>query len=416
MNKFIFLNILIVISFSCSNKNNNEKEQFMNYKLTWGMISNYLEGESSSRAAFTIHNQTNQNLGNKGWAIFYSQSPRRVTNHSNSKASVNQINGDWYSITPNESFLLSPGDQITIQYDMSSSIIKETDAPLYPYLVLYDKDGNEKDISKITDYSILPFDKPEKINRGKNDPVPIPNPKNRYQSNNSLSLLDEDELHKIIPTPFKIHVNQGSLLINDALQIYYSEDLKSEANYLREKLYEFTGRKFSILQKDYKGGKAIVLGTKPISINNVSSEAYVLEISSESGMMITGSDPAGVFYGIQSFISLLPINVFQSPQPSIEVSNIYVEDAPRFSYRGQHLDVCRNFFSKKAVFKILDIMSFYKLNHLQLYLSEDEGWRIEIKELPELTKAGGQRQHTSKESSALHPSYGSGPNAYEENT
>ena len=68
------------------------------------------------------------------------------------------------------------------------------------------------------------------------------------------------------------------------------------------------------------------------------------------------------------------------------------------------------------VFKILDIMSFYKLNHLQLYLSEDEGWRIEIKELPELTKVGGQRQHTSKESSALHPSYGSGPNAYEENT
>ena len=274
----------------------------MNYKLTYDI--NYLEGESSSRAAFTIHNQTNQNLGNKGWAIFYSQSPRRVTNHSNSKASVNQINGDWYSITPNESFLLSPGDQITIQYDMSSSIIKETDAPLYPYLVLYDKDGNEKDISKITDYSILPFDKPEKINRGKNDPVPIPNPKNRYQSNNSLSLLDEDELHKIIPTPFKVHANQGSLLINDALQIYYSEDLKSEANYLREKLYEFTGRKFSILQKDYKGGKAIVLGTKPISINNVSSEAYVLEISSESGMMITGSDPAGVFYEFKFYISV----------------------------------------------------------------------------------------------------------------
>ena len=61
-------------------------------------------------------------------------------------------------------------------------------------------------------------------------------------------------------------------------------------------------------------------------------------------------------------------------------------------------------------------MSFYKLNHLQLYLSEDEGWRIEIKELPELTKVGGQRQHTSKDSPALHPSYGSGPNAYEDNT
>jgi len=416
MRKYIFLIILLVVSFSCSNNNSQELEKTMNYKLTWGMISNYLEGNSSSRAAFTIHNTTNQKLGNKGWAIFYSQSPRRITNHSNSNATINQINGDWYSITPSESFLLLPGEQITIQYDMSSFIIKETDAPLYPYLVFYDKDGKESEIKKITDYSILPFDTPEKINRGKNDVVPIPNPENRYLTNNKLSLLDEDEIHKIIPTPFNINSNEGTLLINDALQIYYTVDLKSEARYLREKLQQFTGRKFSILQKDYKGGKAIVLKTKPISINKVSSEAYILDISSDDGLMITGSDPSGVFYGIQSFISLLPINVFQSSQPSIEVSNVYIEDSPRFPYRGQHLDVSRNFFSKNEVFKLLDIMSFYKLNHLQLYLSEDEGWRIEIKELPELTKVGGQRQHTSKEGAALHPSYGSGPIAYENNT
>ena len=114
------------------------------------------------------------------------------------------------------------------------------------------------------------------------------------------------------------------------MQIYYSADLKSEAKYLRDKLQQLTGRKFSILQKDYKGGKAIVLITKPISINKVSSEAYVLEISSDSGLMITGSDPAGVFYGIQSFMALLPIGIFQSPMSSIEVSNMHIEDAPRF--------------------------------------------------------------------------------------
>ena len=104
MKKYIFINILLVIAFSCSEKNSQEEEKAMNYKLTWGMISNYLEGKSSCRAAFTIHNTTNQKLGNKGWTIFYSQSPRRVTNHSNSNANINQINGDWYSITPNESF------------------------------------------------------------------------------------------------------------------------------------------------------------------------------------------------------------------------------------------------------------------------------------------------------------------------
>ena len=416
MHKYIVLTILMIFFFNCSGKNNQEKEKAMNLKLTWGMISNYLEGESSCRAAFTIHNNSNEDLGNKGWAIFYSQSPRKITNHSASKANINQINGDWFSITPNESFSLQPGDQVTIQYDLSNYLIKETDAPLYPYLVLYDQDGNEKDISRIIDYSILQFDKPEKINRGKNDVVPIPSPENRYQSNENLSLLSENDIHKIIPTPVIINSNEGRLTISDALQIYYSEDLESEAKYLRDKLQQLTGRKFSILQKEYRGGKAIVLRTNPISINNVSSEAYVLEISSDSGLMVTGSDPAGVFYGIQSFMALLPVNIFHSPQSSIEVPNIYIEDAPRFSYRGQHLDVCRNFFSKNAVFKLLDIMSFYKLNHLQLYLSEDEGWRIEIKELPELTKVGGQRQHTSKDSPALHPSYGSGPNAYEDNT
>ena len=98
---------------------------------------------------------------------------------------------------------------------MSNFIIKETDAPLYPYLVLYDEDGNEKEIRKIKDYSILPFDKPEKINRGKNDVVPIPNPENRYLSNDNMSLLDEDDIHKIIPTPFKINSNDGTLIIND---------------------------------------------------------------------------------------------------------------------------------------------------------------------------------------------------------
>tara|TARA_B100001250_G_scaffold153439_2_gene131782 strand:+ start:814 stop:3411 length:2598 start_codon:yes stop_codon:yes gene_type:complete len=416
MKKYIFLNILLIISFNCSDRASKEVKKVMNYKLTWGMISNYLEGESSCRAAFTLHNTTNQTLDNKGWAIFYSQSPRKVTNHSDSNANINQINGDWYSITPNKSFSLPAGDQITIQYDMSNFIIKETDAPLYPYLVLYDEDGNEKEIRKIKDYSILPFDKPEKINRGKNDVVPIPNPENRYLSNDNMSLLDEDDIHKIIPTPFKINSNDGTLIINDALQIYYTSDLKSEAKYLREKLRQLTGRKFSILQKDYKGGKAIVLRTKPISINKVSSEAYILDISSDSGLMITGSDPAGVFYGIQSFMALLPIGIFQSPMSSIEVSNMHIEDAPRFPYRGQHLDACRNFFSKKEVFKLLDIMSFYKLNHFQLLLSEDEGWRIEINELPELTKVGAQRQHTSKDAPALHPSYGSGPFAYDDNT
>ncbi|GIS72721.1 MAG: hypothetical protein CM1200mP10_22980 [Candidatus Neomarinimicrobiota bacterium] len=96
-------------------------------------------------------------------------------------------------------------------------------------------------------------------------------------------------------------------------------------------------------------------------------------------------------------MSLMPLEIFQTSQNTITVPNIRVEDAPRFPYRGQHLDVCRNFFPKKStVLKLLDLMAFYKLNHLQLYLSEDEGWRIEIEVSARAHCGGRQRQHTSK--------------------
>ena len=411
----IFSALALLIS-SCTKQESENKVKDMNIKLSWGMITNMLEGESSCRAVFTIQNNANQTLGNSGWAIYYSQSPREITNAPNTKAIVKHINGDWFKIIPAQDFSLAPKEQVTVHYDLSHYLIKETDAPLYPYIVRYDENGNETSVSRITDYKILPFEKPEQINRGADDVVPIPSTTRRYQENAVLSLLPENVLHKIIPTPVSITSPAGNLELSAALQIHYSADLLSEAKYLQEMLQVITGTKFTILEKDYTEGKAIVLQTEPMSVNGITAEAYVLDISSASGVSITGSDPAGVFYGMQSLMALMPVDFYTISQSKILVPTLRVEDAPRFPYRGQHLDVCRNFFSKKAVLKLMDVMAFYKLNTLQLYLSEDEGWRIEIKELPELTKVGGQRQHTSKDAAALHPSYGSGPNSYEKDT
>ena len=408
----IFSALALLIS-SCAKQESENKVKDMNIKLSWGMITNMLEGESNCRAAFTIQNKSSQTIGNSGWAIYYSQIPRKIMNQPNAKAIIKHISGDWFKIIPAQDFSLAPKEQVTVHYDLSHYLIKETDAPLYPYIVRYDENGNETSIEKISDYTILPFEKSEQINRGANDFVPIPTPANRYQDNQGLSLLADNTLHKIIPTPVHVNPKDGNLNISNALKIYYSSDLKSEAIYIREMLQNFTGTKFSILEKDYKNGKAIVLNSKPLNINGISSEAYMLEISSNKGVVITGSDPTGVFYGIQSLMSLMPLEIFQTSQNTITVPNIRVEDAPRFPYRGQHLDVCRNFFAKSTVLKLLDLMAFYKLNHLQLYLSEDEGWRIEIEDLPELTAVGAQRQHISKDAAALHPSYGSGPNSYE---
>ena len=367
-NIVIFSALALLIS-SCAKQESENKAVNMKIKLTWTVVTNMLVGESSCRAAFTIQNKSSQTIGNSGWAIYYSQIPRRVTNEPNAKAIVKHINGDWFKIIPAQNFSLAPNEQVTVHYDLSHYLIKETDAPLYPYIVRYDENGNETSISRITDYKILPFEKPDQINRGLNDVVPIPSPANRYQENKLLSLLPENVLHKIIPTPVSLTSPTGNLEFSAALQIHYGADLLSEAKYLREMLQVITGTKFTMLEGNYYGGQAIVLQTKPLTVNGISTEAYVLDISSDSGVNIAGSDPAGVFYGIQSLMALIPADFYTMPKSKILLPALRVEDAPRFPYRGLLLDVCRNFFSKKTVLKLMDIMAFYKLNYLQLLLS-----------------------------------------------
>ena len=92
---------------------------------------------------------------------------------------------------------------------------------------------------------------------------------------------------------------------------------------------------------------------------------------------ITGLTTTGVFWGVQTLLSITQEG---------KVPNIVIQVEPRFSYRGMSLDVARNFFAKEEIFKLLEIMAMYKLNNLHMHLTDDEGWRLEIADLPELTK------------------------------
>ena len=111
-----------------------------------------------------------------------------------------------------------------------------------------------------------------------------------------------------------------------------------------------------------------------------------------------------MFYGAQSLISLWPVD-----KNSSKLNCQTIIDEPRFPYRGMYIDVSRNFQSTEAIKKTLDIMSFYKLNRLMFGLSNDEGWRLEINSIPELTSVGAVRGHTTDELDHLLPAYGSGP-------
>ena len=111
------------------------------------------------------------------------------------------------------------------------------------------------------------------------------------------------------------------------------------------------------------------------------------------------------FYAVESILSSITVS-----KPQI-INTLSVEDAPRFEYRGMMLDIGRNFKSKKAVLQLLDMMSKYKMNKFHFHLSDDEGWRIEIPGLPELTDFGSKRCHDLTEKQCLLPQLGSGPNS-----
>ena len=131
--------------------------------------------------------------------------------------------------------------------------------------------------------------------------------------------------------------------------------------------------------------------------DQLAEEAYTLTITSEAISICSNPSAKGLFYGVQSLLQLLPPSAWdtkQKPAESYQLPAMNLTDAPRFAYRGAMMDVGRNFLPKEAVLKMLDLMAFYKLNTFHFHLTDDQGWRIEIKKYPRLTEKGAYRKQT----------------------
>jgi hexosaminidase len=408
MNRISLVLASAILLFACT----SEKEKFSSVEkiaVHWELITNFTDQPNVFQAKFEIINNSNVPLTDKNWGLFFNMAPRQIVeNKTPQPASLKHINGDWFKLVPNENFNLEPGKSITTEYHGVEGVIKETDRPLGLYFVFYDDQGEEEKIVEVTDYAWAPFTKPEQINRNADDEEPIPTAEWSYKNNLGMQEIPASQLKHIIPSPRKILTGSGVLNITNRLEIYYQNGLENEAKYLAASLKDLTGKEFKISTSASKD-KSISLQLSSNKIAKTSKEAYQLKISND-GISIVGSDPAGVFYGIQSLRSLIPVEVYAKKLASFSLPHVIVEDAPRFGFRGLHLDVSRNFQTKETILRLLDLISFYKINHFLFYTTEDEGWRLEIKDLPELTTVGAQRQHASgKEAAVLHPAYGSGP-------
>jgi hexosaminidase len=202
----------------------------------------------------------------------------------------------------------------------------------------------------------------------------------------------------IIPQPVEIEYGKGNFKASGEIPIYFqagNEEIFGIANYLaaffgpskiNTPLLELNGKKLP--------GKGIFLLLDPDIENH---EGYVLEVSGKR-IIIKGGGSQGVFYGIQTLRQMLP-GELESPElaeniSAITIPRLKVTDYPAFEYRGMHLDVARHFFPVSFIKKYIDLMAMHKMNNFHWHLTEDQGWRIEIKKYPRLTEVGAWRKET----------------------
>lgn len=190
----------------------------------------------------------------------------------------------------------------------------------------------------------------------------------------------------IIPQPAHIEERGGWLTLSGGMTMAYDAECEPQAEYLRQAIFDATG--FDLPTATKKSRAAVVLAIDARRVTD--AEGYELMVDGKQ-VRITAHDRAGLFYGIQSFLQLLPPAIHGSRlQRGVEwrVPQVTISDAPNHPWRGMMLDVARYFFDKEFVKHYIDMMAMYKMNKLQLHLIDDSGWRLEIKRYPRLTEVG----------------------------
>ncbi len=203
-------------------------------------------------------------------------------------------------------------------------------------------------------------------------------------------VLAQNPQLNLIPQPVEIQQLTGNFTVTKATTIGYNRaEAKPVAEMLAQKLNTPTG--FGLAAKEGKAG-AIFLSLNATANDKIGKEGYTLEVGPKS-VTIAANQPAGLFYGMQTLLQLLPKEIESKTlaKAAWNVPAVRITDYPRFGWRGIMLDVSRHFFTKDEVKKYIDEMVRYKYNTFHWHLTDDNGWRIEIKSLPKLTEVGAWR-------------------------
>lgn len=205
----------------------------------------------------------------------------------------------------------------------------------------------------------------------------------------SCSSKQETADYRVVPLPKTISVQTGKpFVLDNQVRILYPEgnaDMKRNAEFLKAYIQESTGKELTV-EAGTEGANAIVL---KLGLQYANPEAYRLAVTDE-GVMIEAPTEAGVFYGVQTLRKSLPV----VREAKVVMPAVVVNDEPRFSHRGMMLDISRHFFALDSVKRYIDLLALHNINRFHWHLTDDQGWRIEIKKYPELTQVGSKRSET----------------------
>ncbi|MCW9706870.1 family 20 glycosylhydrolase [Fodinibius salsisoli] len=368
--------------------------------VSWKLVDNAYGESVQYHSTLTLTNTGDEPIPAEGWSLYLNNLAGEVQSE---QFELIHKNGDLFTINPTSAFKgLEPGATLELKVTSPGLALNVSSSPYGLYWVW---DSKPDDGISIGEYTVEQVDDHEKISLGLQADSPAPMYETVYQQNKQIKSLSADELTKVFPSPVAYEELDQEFQLSADIPIQYNPDFSNEAAYFSKELENIFGRKSEVKTEPTATPKIhLRKGEEP------SGEGYELRVTDDA-ITITASQPAGIFYGIQSVKTLLPPSAWASEESSLVVPGVEVTDAPRFGYRSFMQDVARNFRTKEQILKTLDLMALYKLNVFHFHFNDDEGWRIEIPGLPELTEVGSERGHTLDNHERLQPSYGSGPDS-----
>lgn len=378
-------------------------------KVTFGVTSNF-QPAGKFKAYLNIDNTSGQSLasGEAQWRI-YLHFVRRVTAIDSDEFTLERVQGDLYRLTPTQAFQgIASGEAKRIEFEalgyissysyfMPNAFIVDGNGKSYTFASTAKEDPKDFSATLSRPEQYLRFNSPDP------DLYPVATPQSRFEENKGVSA--SEKVVGIIPSPKEMHLSKGHAKIASDWSLYQSGGLQFSADYLKRELAGF-GVVLSEAAEPQSGKTIRLLIDDSVTV----PEHYELNIKSHQ-LTIRAADKAGIFYGVQSLIKLLPLSAKDSV---VSVPAVRIFDEPRYPWRGMHYDLARNFHGKQTILTLVEQMGRYKLNKLHLHLTDDEGWRLEIPDLPELTGVGANRCFDPNENHCLLTQLGSGPKSARE--